>query len=106
VGHENLEDLFELRVADEKASGVNAPDYVRLDELRKRIQKIHEEEQALTVKQLVINGQDVMEQLKLKPGPQIGKILKALLENVIEDPSLNTREILLERMKKFTDYDN
>jgi hypothetical protein len=38
-----------------------------------------------------------MSELGLSPGPKFGVILRALLEEVIEDPSLNTREYLLAR---------
>ena len=53
------------------------------------------EENALNVKDLKIDGRDVMEALALPPGPKIGKVLDALLEKVLDDPSLNTRETLL-----------
>jgi len=50
---------------------------------------------ALTVKDLEVNGLDVMEILKIKPSPQVGKVLKELLELVLDDPDKNVRETLL-----------
>jgi hypothetical protein len=44
--------------------------------------------------QLALNGKDVMDITGLKPGKEVGKALKFLLENVIEDPELNTKESL------------
>ena len=89
VGEKNLEDLLHLRVADEKASGVNPPDYERLKVLRDHIEKIRQEESALSVKQLAISGKEVMKILGIKPGPKVGKILNELLEKVLDDPQLN-----------------
>jgi len=38
----------------------------------------------------------LMEHLKLKPGPIIGKILNELLEQVLDNPELNNQETLLQ----------
>ena len=50
---------------------------------------------ALNMRDLAVNGRDLMSELGMKPGPELGKILEALLELVLHDPSLNTRESLL-----------
>jgi tRNA nucleotidyltransferase (CCA-adding enzyme) len=52
--------------------------------------------QPLVAGDLAISGGDVMSSLGLGPGRKVGEILAALLERVIEDPSLNTREQLVE----------
>jgi hypothetical protein len=39
-----------------------------------------------------------MEILDIKPGPKIGNILNALMEEVLEDPKLNTEEYLVQRV--------
>jgi tRNA nucleotidyltransferase (CCA-adding enzyme) len=49
---------------------------------------------ALTVGDLAIDGTD-LQQAGVKPGPALGRILRGLLDRVIETPSLNTRENLL-----------
>jgi len=51
------------------------------------------------VRELEVNGRDVMELLALPPGPAVGAILDRLLEDVLEDPALNRRERLLERQR-------
>src|SRR3989344_2354036 len=48
----------------------------------------------ISVKMLKIDGQKIMEILKIPPGPKIGQMLNALLEEVLEDPTLNTEEYL------------
>ncbi len=41
-----------------------------------------------------------MEMLDLRPGPRVGEILQKLFDEVEENPQLNEREILLEKIKK------
>lgn len=96
VGPENIEDLMKLRIADEKASGVNPPDYQRLENMKNHIAKLQTQTLALDVKHLAIDGHALMQKLNIKPGPIMGKILHQLLEQVLDDPTLNTPERLLE----------
>lgn len=53
----------------------------------------------ISVGQLAIDGSYLMNELGMKPGPRMGWILHALLEEVLEDPTLNTVETLTERVK-------
>jgi tRNA nucleotidyltransferase (CCA-adding enzyme) len=48
-----------------------------------------------------VDGRDIMQALGLSPGPQVGVILGQLLESVLEDPALNTREALLRIAGRF-----
>ena len=91
---EILEDLYLLRYADVLSNKKSDFDSSLLDELKGRIEKIQLEQNATTIKELHINGDDLIS-LGLKPGPEVGKILNIMLENVIEDPSLNTRDNLI-----------
>jgi hypothetical protein len=50
----------------------------------------------ITMQDLAVDGGDLIEG-GIPPGAILGKILRALLDLVIEDPSLNTRDVLLER---------
>lgn len=101
VGVENLEDLFMLREADRKGTGYRDGLPGQIRELKKRIQKVIEDENALKVTDLDINGYVVMEEFGLKPGPMVGKILHHLLELVLDNPELNKREILIEKAREF-----
>jgi hypothetical protein len=49
---------------------------------------------------LKVSGDDVMRELDLPPGPRIGWLLAALLEEVLDEPSLNERDELILRVKK------
>ena len=54
---------------------------------------------ALTIKELAVTGRDIMTELKVKPGPQIGELLQYLLEQVLDQPEQNDRETLLSLAK-------
>ena len=45
---------------------------------------------------VAVTGDDVMEHLGIEPGPIVGKVLSCLMDMVLDDPSSNTREQLLE----------
>ena len=94
VGLENIADLFVLRQADLAAMGRKTSQRY-LPELQRRILHIVRAENALKLKDLAIDGHDIMKYLKLKPGPIVGKILNELLEKVLDNPKLNTRKSLL-----------
>lgn len=100
VGLDLLDDLFILREADRLGSGKRKPGSISIQKLKARIIKIVEEENAISLKDLKVNGYDIMNTLNLKPGPIIGKILNTLLQMVIEDPSLNEKETLLNLAKE------
>ena len=60
--------------------------------------EIRAKDMALKVTDLAVNGND-LEKIGVKPGPQMGKVLKSLLDIVLEDPLMNTKEKLLEAAK-------
>jgi tRNA nucleotidyltransferase (CCA-adding enzyme) len=98
VGEEHVADLFDLRIADMLGNGLKQGFPTYLEEMRARIEKILAESRALQVTDLAIGGRDVMEVLGIPPGRAVGEMLEALLEEVLDDPSRNTRERLLERL--------
>ena len=95
VGLENLSSLFELRRADRIGNGLKQGNSRAVQNLKRRIEIIIEKENAITVKDLAIDGNDVMEHFNLKPGPIIGAVLNHLLEEILDDPEKNNREMLL-----------
>jgi len=94
VGQEYVEDLFRLRMADALSNPKTSFDPGEIQELENRISEVRAKDMVLKVGDLKISGNDLME-LGVDPGPRMGKILSSLLEEVIEDPSLNTKEKLL-----------
>jgi tRNA nucleotidyltransferase/poly(A) polymerase len=97
VGPENMEDMLALRVGDRLGGGARETSW-RLEEFKKRL--IEVQKQPFTVKDLKIDGNDVMKELKLKPGPKVGEILEALFENVVEKKVENQKDSLLNELKK------
>ncbi|KKU55827.1 MAG: PolyA polymerase [Candidatus Moranbacteria bacterium GW2011_GWE2_47_10] len=95
VGLENMKDLLDLRIADRLGSGTPKAKPYKLRHLEYMIDKVSQD--AVSVKMLKVGGNDLMEELGIKPGPKIGTILDVLLAEVIEDASKNNREYLLEK---------
>jgi tRNA nucleotidyltransferase (CCA-adding enzyme) len=93
-GREGLADLFALREGDVKGRGFGEDPNEELGELQKRIAVVADADAALKVTDLAIDGKDVMRILAIPPGREIGVILERLLEQVLDDPSLNEREKL------------
>ena len=89
-----LEELLALREADNVGSGLPA-EAGRLAELRARVAAELAAEVVLDRGGLAIDGDDLMAELGLEQGPRLGRILDALLEQVIADPALNDRPTLL-----------
>lgn len=104
VGKENLEDLYDLRFADmygmwnQKIEIKYSEPVALLLELKERINEELMKQNALSLKDLNVNGKDLMEN-GIPAGKKLGEILNHLLDCVIEDPSLNSREKLLEIAK-------
>lgn len=98
VGVENIWDLMKVRFSDRVGMGVPKESPYRL---RKYESMIEEAMRApLSVGMLKIDGNRIMELLDMKPGPKIGFILHALLEEVLDEPSKNTEEWLGNKAKE------
>ena len=61
--------------------------------------KVVEEKQCVSLKTLAVTGRDLI-QAGYKPGPELGEVLKEMLEHVLEEPSDNTKEKLMEFIKE------
>ncbi len=92
VGPENIWNLMDLRMCDRIGTGRPKEDPYRL---RKYKSMIEEALRApISVKMLKIDGKKIMEINNIPPGPKVGLILNALMEEVLENPDLNTEEYL------------
>jgi tRNA nucleotidyltransferase (CCA-adding enzyme) len=101
VGTSRIEDLYALRDADIRGKGgeLDSAEFDRVSALRGHVERVLAQGAALSVRDLAINGGTLMKELQLKPGPILGKILDALLEDVITDPAVNTEQDLLARAR-------
>lgn len=94
------EDIFPLLFPVRRADIYAQSTYQREEKLEKleTIQTIYQEicsrKEAVSLKGLAVNGADLIA-LGLQPGREIGTLLGKLLEQVLEDPSLNSKEQLL-----------
>ena len=94
VGVEVLPQLWALRAADNVGSG-QAAGAGGLDELSRRVEEQLAAEVVLDLHDLALDGDDLIRELGMTPGPRIGRVLGELLERVIDDPQLNDRPTLL-----------
>lgn len=99
VGIENVRDLMDVRVGDRLGSGIpeSRAESWRLKLFKERIEN-QLKPAPFSINDLAIDGNDIMKELGIKPGPQIGKILNELFEEVDENLDLNTKEYLLKRL--------
>jgi tRNA nucleotidyltransferase (CCA-adding enzyme) len=96
VGPERIEDLYLLNEADVRGKGRDfSEDLAALTSLRAHVARVMEAGAALNVRDLAVNGRDLITELGIKPGPILGKVLEALLERVLADPACNERGALL-----------
>jgi hypothetical protein len=92
VGPENIDDLLIFRHADILAHGLEDDKLDLISNLEKRVGALMKDQVTLKARDLAIDGNRVMDILGLSPGPEVGKILKRLLEKVTDHPELNTEE--------------
>jgi poly(A) polymerase/tRNA nucleotidyltransferase (CCA-adding enzyme) len=96
VGRENVWDLMNLRICDRIGTGRPKEDPYRLRKYRAMIEEVMMD--PIKVSMLKIGGNEVMKLTGINPGPKIGFILNALLEEVLDDPSKNTEDYLSNRV--------
>lgn len=92
VGQENVWDLMNLRVCDRIGTGRPKEQPFRLRKYKSMVEEALRD--PISVSMLAVDGNALMDVLGEKPGPKIGYILHALLEEVLDDPKKNTREYL------------
>ena len=99
VKPENIEDLFSLRIADiygmhRQTVNPNNEGIQKIFSLRKRIEKINGRQSALSLKDLAVNGNDLIK-AGIPAGKRLGQILNELFQCVLDDPEMNDKEKLL-----------
>jgi putative nucleotidyltransferase with HDIG domain len=98
VTPEYIDEMIALRRADRLGSGAKESSW-RWELFKERI--IEVQKQPFSIKDLKINGEDVMTVLEIKPSRKVGEVLTEIFKEVEEKPELNEREILLEKIKSF-----
>lgn len=103
VGRENIEDLLKVRWCDRIGMGRPKENPYRLRKFQAMIDEALR--QPTSVSMLKIDGNTVIRETGINPGPKIGFILHALLEEVLEKPELNTTEYLVTRATELAKLD-
>lgn len=97
-------DLFPAVFKVKEADVAGQSDYQReeklqkLHELQKLYAQIIEKQECVCIKDLAVNGRDLIE-AGIAPGPELGSILSQMLQIVVEEPEKNTKEYLLARIR-------
>ncbi len=92
-GEENILNVLELKRADIKI-GKKIAKLKQLEKMEQQVREVLEEKPAVSLKDLAINGKDLID-LGYQEGVELGGMLKKLLEIVIDKPELNKKEMLL-----------
>ncbi len=100
VTPELAEELYALCRADILGKGrEQEQDLKNLEGLKVHAARVMSEGAAFGLRDLAVDGGALMRELGLPPGRQIGDLLRELLEEVVENPALNSAPKLLERAK-------
>lgn len=104
IGKENVDDFINLRICDRLGMGRPKAKPWKLIQLERRFKEVQLD--PITPKMLKITGHDLLNELKMTPGPKMGLILNALLGEVLEDPEKNNNEYLIKRAGELNKIDN
>jgi tRNA nucleotidyltransferase (CCA-adding enzyme) len=98
IGVGNVKDMMDLRIGDRLGGGTQTAESWRLKLFKKRIED-QLKPAPFSINDLAIDGNDIIKELEIKPGPKIGDILNKLFLEVDEDLSKNKKGYLLKRIK-------
>lgn len=97
VGVENVSDMIDLRIGDRLGGGTQTAESWRLKKFKERLSE--QLNPPFSINDMAIDGNDIMKELNLPPGKQIGEILQVLFKEVDEDLEKNNKDYLLNRLQ-------
>lgn len=98
IGVDQVDNLMKVREADRIGSGVPKAQPYRLRHLQAMFEKVKTD--PVSAKMLKVNGDVLIKKMGMEPGPKMGQIIAALLEEVLDEPEKNTLKYLLGRAKE------
>lgn len=101
VGEENIWELLNLRICDRIGSGRPKAQPFRFRKYKSMVEEALRD--PISVSMLKIDGSGIMKITGEKPGPRLGYILHALLEEVLDDPKKNTKMYLEKKVKELNE---
>lgn len=100
---EILFEILEIKKADNFATGNMGEELrIKFEDIGKLMTEILEEQQCFSMKDLAVSGRDVIA-AGTSPGPEVGRILNSLLDDVMDEKIPNDRNKLLEQIQIMTD---
>lgn len=103
VGKEDVWELMNLRICDRIGTGRPKENPYRFRKYKAMVEEALRD--PISVGMLEIDGDSIISVLGIKPGPKIGYILHALFEEVLDDPTKNTKEYLENKAKELDKLD-
>lgn len=100
VGKDHIQDMLDIRTSDRLGSGTPESSW-RTELFKQRI--IDVQKQPFEIRDLAIKGEHIMDRLGIKPSPAIGRILKALFDEVADGTLENELEPLLDRLEEIAE---
>ena len=99
---ENFPALLEIKRVDVLAQSELDRDkkLEKIASLDRAYQEVLEKGLCVSLKDLALSGSDLI-QAGMKPGQELGKVLKLLLDEVLTEPTLNKKELLIELTKRW-----
>ena len=99
-GWDTVEQLLQLQEADMGSKGTGKPGEMdQFAEIRRLLDEIRAENACLTLRDLAIDGRDLMA-IGFRPGPALGQCLDRLLSQVLDETLPNERDALLQAARK------
>jgi tRNA nucleotidyltransferase (CCA-adding enzyme) len=94
---------FLVRQADRMGNELKAhlPITQKQRDFQVRIREVYDKSSAHSLRDLKVDGNDIMEALELPASPLVGRVMRRLFDIVEENPGLNTREQLVKSARKF-----
>ncbi|MBP5608049.1 MAG: HD domain-containing protein [Lachnospiraceae bacterium] len=98
MGEECFPLIFYIQEADclAQSTYMREEKLARIAGLREHYPLLLAKKQCISIKDLAVDGRDLME-AGVKPGPEMGRILAEMLDDVLDEPEHNDRQYLLER---------
>jgi tRNA nucleotidyltransferase (CCA-adding enzyme) len=100
MGQDLVFTLLNLRRADVAAQGKGGSTR-DVDELEERIKLELDKKSPFGLKDLAVDGNEIMSVFKIEPSPLVGQVLNHLLELVLDNPEVNNKEKLMKEAESF-----
>jgi len=101
IGEDRFRQLLDIRLADilAHAEGTQESRIERRNALKSILEGVIAERQCFSMKDLAVNGNDIMRELGIGPGKRVGEILRHLLDAVITGELPNSWDVLISEVK-------